>query len=262
MKKLLLTLTLSALILFTCFGAFEDIPLTGLSRGLGGALSPRIEGEESIFYNPAGLVREEKVSFSLSYCQPYQISDLNNSVIGIDYKLGRYNLGLGINQFSLTEVYTEQKIIAGIGTNFKRLFLGAAVNYYSISISGLYYMPSESDIPPLKSKSSATTITIGSILRATENLNLSLTIYDIGGAEFTHSSDTEGNVTELPMQVSAGGFYNFRDYVFISAELKNSLDDFGFLDKSLRLGIEYVFYKTFSFRLGNYSGNTTYGFGI
>ena len=263
MKKSLLIFMVLLLLYLISFGAFEDLPVTGKSRGLGGSLSPRIEGVESIFYNPAGMFTAEKLSLSLAYSQPYGISDLNHSIIGINYKQGRYNFGLGIDQVSLSDVYTERKLIIASSIRLQRLYLGASINYYSISISGLDYSLTNSVEAELTEQISNATLTLGGIYRLKENLNLSIAVYDIGDVKFTHSSsDFEGAETELPMQVSVGGFYGFRDYVYVSAELRNSLDNFGFLDKSLRLGFEFVFYKSFALRLGNYRGDTTYGFGI
>ena len=262
MKKAIFTL--SILILFTifCFCAFEDIPSTGLSRGLGGALSSRLEGSESVFYNPAGMFTKEKFSLTLSYGHPYQISDLNRSVFCLTFKQGRFNFGLGFNQISLAGIYSELKIVTGISFRHQRLFLGASVNYYSISISGIDYSEEVSGLPELRSKSTGTTFSAGGVYLLTENLNISFTVYDLGEASFSHSSGVAGDETELPMQISAGSLYNLRDFVFFSAELRNSLDDFGFIDRSLRVGVEFIFYEAVAFRLGNYAGDTTFGFGI
>ena len=56
MKKSLFILLMLFTFYLIGFGVFEDLPATGKSRGLGGALSPRIEGVDSIFYNPAGHI--------------------------------------------------------------------------------------------------------------------------------------------------------------------------------------------------------------
>ncbi|MCK4666022.1 hypothetical protein KAU33_04710 [Candidatus Dependentiae bacterium] len=272
MKKGLLILLFMFTAVVICFAAFEDLPQTAKTRALGGAISPRIEGVESIFYNPAGMFTSEKISITLAYSQPYNISDLNRSVIGINYKFKRYNFGLGINQLSLSDVYTERKIILAASIRLQRLYLGLAFNYYTISISGLDY----DYMPPviviggspgaLDSQVSIKSFSIGALYRLRENLNLSLAVYDSGNNYFMHLNQEYylGTTfeTKLPGTISIGAFYSFKDYVFISTELKNTPEEFDNLEESLRLGLEFLFYKSFAMCLGNYSGDTTYGFGI
>ncbi len=267
MKRGLLILLFMFTAVVICFAAFEDLPQTAKTRALGGAISPRIEGVESIFYNPAGMFTSEKISITLAYSQPYNISDLNRSVIGINYKFKRYNFGVGINQLSLSDVYTERKIILAASIRLQRLYLGLAFNYYTISISGLDYdympyFPIMSDLEFLTVNDMS--ITIGAIYRLQENLNLSFSVYDIGNPEFKHYPEFQyyPDSTTVSSIISIGAFYSFKDYVFISTELKNTPEEFDNLEESLRLGLEFLFYKSFAMRLGNYSGDTTYGFGI
>lgn len=261
MKKSILVLLIIIFCFILAYPAFEDIPNTGLTRGLGGSVSARIDGVESVFYNPAGMFTTNRISATLAYSQPYGISDLSRSILGLNYKMGRYNLGLGINQLSLHNIYNEQKITLAMSMRITRWYIGLGVNSYSISLPG-WESVSGSTIS-LTENVNGVTVTAGSVFRVTRDLNIALTLFDLGGFTFSHSGlETEDAETSLKEQISVAALYNFKDYVYSSIEFRNepeSLDDW---EESLRLGFELVFYQAFAVRLGNYSGDTTYGFGI
>jgi len=104
---------------FSCWSAFEYSFIGARPAGLGGAYTALSDDVYSIYYNPAGLSRIQRIEFSAQYTKLYvgfdYDSDIGNSFIGFALPLKFKNdfgtIGFGWLQLSLADLYMENTFI-------------------------------------------------------------------------------------------------------------------------------------------------------
>jgi hypothetical protein len=187
MKKIIYNLILFSLVSSSAVrGEFNDLGCGARAIGMGNAFVALADDVNSIYYNPAGLVRLRKNEFTSSYGRLYlgldDGSNLGWGYIGYGQPLGQNGTaGLGYNNFSLVNGYVENTIILSYGKWLtKRLAVGVNLKYLRQKI----YQDAYTRKDPVfnygrKDSVANVSFDTGYIFNLTKNLSLGMAFYDI-----------------------------------------------------------------------------------
>ncbi len=119
----------------SCFCAFDFPPAGGRVLSMGHAATASGRSPETLFYNPAGVVRNSRTVFFFSCTQPYGLKELSSFIAAGTFKTRFGNLGCAVQHFGNT-LYRENTLAAGSGFSFRNwLDWGILVRFLRLDIS-------------------------------------------------------------------------------------------------------------------------------
>ena len=175
------------------FANFINMNWGAKGLALGNANSALADEPTAIFWNPAGLSKVNKLSFTVSHQNLYGISDLYNEMGAVAIPFSFVRVGLGFTQLSLLDVYTEQvmylsassilwlnKIPVRFGFNLKHLSaiseFSATDSYHRIDFD----LGMQSDLTKSFTSSSQTAYVCPAIISEYIMANLVIVLYIVG----------------------------------------------------------------------------------
>lgn len=261
-KLLSLILILSVILSGIVFGEeagvlFLKLPHSSMGTGLGEAVTSLDMSSEGVFWNPASIAGEERISVSFSYASLVQDFSLNNLNFIYPHKSWG-NFGLGVSFFnqgriSETTIYEPDGTGDSISSNdisinlvysrvfLERLKMGLCFKYFNSQLGG--------------ETCSGLAFGLGSIYSLNQSLSFGIWFNNLGsGVKYISESDP------LPFQARLGSSYKISNYIFSLDTVYDLEEGFG-----IALGTELNVYKDmFKFRLGykSYDSANPYGIGI
>ncbi|MCK4668365.1 PorV/PorQ family protein [Candidatus Dependentiae bacterium] len=233
------------------------LPETALGTGLGEAVTALHMYSEGVFWNPASISHEDKMSLSLSYSTLIFGFKMNN--LSFLYPTRRFgNFGLGLNYFNQgsikeTTIYEPD----GTGENLKSYDLLTTLTYGRLFFEklSLGFALKHISSKLADETGSAIAFDFGSIFNFNENFAIGIWLTNISsGITYIKESDN------LPQQFRVGGFYSFDTVLFTLDLVQDYEDGFG-----VGIGSQLKVYRDiFLLRLGykTYDSVSAFSIGI
>jgi hypothetical protein len=194
----------------------------------------------ALFNNPAGLSqmnwREVGVYYSPA---PYGFTELANGFAAFHEPFEFGSLAAGGMTYGF-DVYRESKILLGYSYSYvKKFFIGAAINYHTISIKnygsdGSFY------------------VNVGGLAYLTESIRWGFYVHNVNRASFGNYSD------QIPIVFNTGFNYEILESFNFNFAVEKELK----LKTSLRGGIEYFPIDYLALRIGFANEPNIYSAGI
>ncbi len=217
------------------FGNGDPFPIGARSWGLGNAVvaSP---GNESFFYNPAGIGFSEQTTLFASYHSRYDIPGLGNAAVGGTVHTPAVNIGFGVEQFG-DKLYNEVKGGLAISRKQGRIALGLKLSYFQAAVQDL------------TAKSTIST-EFGVMADIRDNFRIGFHGYNLTGARLFASQN-------IPTVLRLGFAYQPSTQISLNAEAEKST----LYRLNIKGGVEYQIRQTITVRTGVNSLFNTFHFG-
>jgi|GEM_PF-1814585 len=231
----------------TLFPNFIGMNWGARAYSLGNTFVGLADDPSSIFWNPAGITKIDKYSFSFSHQNLFGIDDLYNEMFAAVLPFKFSPIGLGWTQVNLLGEYSEQVIYLSSGRSFWinkiPIRIGVSAKHYFVNVKGYKNADSPSNFD----------LDSGILIQTTKKIAVGFTVKNITRPKFKFM-DLKNSIYR---KYSIGCCYTWKnslnllfDYVWD----KNS--------EEFHLGGEMWFYEVFAPRIGYCNENLTAGFGI
>jgi hypothetical protein len=228
-------------------------------KALGSAFVSLADDANAAYWNPAGLVRDDRTSLMLTNAWLYGVSDLTNTYIAIDLpRIGGVHLGASWVRLGIKDIYYEDTInlaVAGKTPFLDGLSLGLSGKMFLLAAPGY----EQYNDPNYNGGDQGYSFDVGAL-------------YDSGGAWTLGATLYNGIETELQLLEStsspdpiftewaAGGSYLFRETLLVTADFRNREGEF--TNVVMHGGAEIWFYDAMVLRCGLDHGLVTLGAGL
>lgn len=134
MKKYFLFIFFILLLAEKADCAFEVKNNGARSAGLGGCFTGLAEGNEAIYYNPAGLAKIEQKQIGSSFVRLFNLEELTLQTLDFIYPLKNKSVGMTIQQFGNSQ-YQENVFYLATGVEITNFFwVGANLKIMNLGI--------------------------------------------------------------------------------------------------------------------------------
>ena len=217
------------------------------SLGMGNAFIALSDNPDAVFYNPAGLARQNQLNITASIQNPYGVSDLISGMVAISFPTPLIRTGLAIQRVSLIDIYSEDILYisaAGI-VKFKTIPIrfGGSIKYESAKVENYENIKNPYNFD----------LDFGLLIDLSDNLFFGYSVKNLLEPEFEFISQKD-KVLKIE---SIGLCYNWRKSVNFLIDHHNYNNN-----STWNLGSEIWFYDVFAARLGMLDEKLTVGFGL
>lgn len=188
---------------------FEEIGTSVRAMGMGNCFVAVQKDANTMFYNPAGLVKLNKKQFSLSYAQlavGIGEESTGDNVVALAVPLGNSGIVVGGNVLmrSLSGIYFEDSYgISVAGLLFSNLSVGVNLKLLTISFRG-YVLENNNFFKENGSVRTGTAVDIGIITKLPYGFLAGASIKNVNQPNLAFAADVEDKV---PMTVRGGMSY-------------------------------------------------------
>jgi hypothetical protein len=262
MTRLALT-TVIALLLLACAAQanFIETELGARAIGMGGAFTAVADDVTALHWNPAGLAAAPGIQVFGMRTSVYSVKGLSEDAALVSYGLGRSGFAFGWMRTGAENLYNEDTLLAGYGTEtpIDGLTAGVTLKRFSVSSPGYEYY----NDPNFDSGGDAAFTGDVGLLYRSGRWSAAGTFRNIGSPELVQISTTE-DPDPVPSELRLGGSYLFRDVMRMSVELRAPSEVPSFYDNqyTLNLGTEVWFYDAFALRAGMNRDRIAAGLGM
>ncbi len=262
--------------------SFVDLGFGARAAGMGNAFVAAANDANAVFWNPAGVVSVEAVSFEFNYLNQLQLVPFSSLSGVIPLEKGKDGIGVGLI-YSGDDALKEFTFIAAYGRKIGKFNFGVNIKYRYATFGNNGFDESDYSVfdPGEISAGEATQVfgsgngfglDLGIIYALSESVNLGLSVKD-AFAPFNWSSDTKSETQKpkgeynepMPTQVFVGVSLHPFEALLVNADYKPALlnDE----QNSFFFGAEYAFMNMISFRAGtqqviNSTDDEKYHFGV
>ncbi|MBC7828374.1 MAG: hypothetical protein H7122_11560 [Chitinophagaceae bacterium] len=231
-------LTLFALLTIACPAQSLHYPIAAGYTGMG-AYSKNFVDVLSINSNQAVLAALQSISVAVYTEKRFLLKELNLYHFAFCLPLQFGGFGISTKYFGYSE-YNETELGLAYGKNLGKVDIGVQFSYHALRINGY-------------GKDALFNIEVGAILHISEQLRAGLHTFNP-----TRSRLGKNNLEKLPSLYRVGMGYEASEKLFISAEILKEEDK----PVNINAGLQYVFAKRISARLGLYTETTNFYFGV
>lgn len=238
---------------------FRHQHLGARPKALGSAYVSLAEDANAAYWNPAGLVRADRLSLMLTRAWLYGVPDIGNDYVAATFPaLGPVHLGASWTRLGIDKVYSEDTInlAAAVVSPFsERLSVGVAGKMFLLDAPGYEryndpnYLGADHDF----------SFDVGLLYAGGEAWSLGGVVYNVLTPKLQLISTT-ASPDPVYSEWAAGGSYLFRGTMRITADVRSREGDWG--DVVLHGGTEVWFYDTLVLRGGLDKGMVTMGAGL
>jgi hypothetical protein len=256
-----------AIVLLLTAGAvhadFLETELGARAMGMGGAFVAVADDVTALHWNPAGLAGPQGFQFFGMRTSVYSVDGLSEDAALVSYGTGSAGYGLGWMRTGAEDLYNEDTLLAGYGseTPVRGLSAGFALKRFSIQAPGYEYY----NDPAFESGGDdAYSADLGALYRRGK-WSLGGTVRNIGEPKLQLLSSTADSLLDPVMsEFRLGGTYLFRDVMLMSVEWRAPREASEYYESqySLNLGTEVWFYEAFALRAGMNRDRITAGLGM
>jgi hypothetical protein len=228
-------------------------------KALGSAYVSLADDANAAYWNPAGLVRDSRVSLMLTNSWLYGISELTNTYLAVDLpRLGPFHFGASWVRLGIKDLYNEDSInlaVAGKLPFLEGLSLGVTGKMFLLAAPGY----EKYNDPNYNGGDQGYSFDLGLLYDSGEAWSLGAVVYNLVETKLQlieSTSDPDPIYTEW----AAGGSYLFRETLLITADFRNREGEFNNI--VLNGGAEIWFYDALVLRAGLDNAVVTLGAGL
>jgi hypothetical protein len=240
---------------------FIETEVGARAMGMGGAFTAVADDVTALHWNPAGLAGLPGVQFFGMRTSVYSVEGLSEDAALVSYGMGTRGFALGWMRTGAQDLYNEDTLVAGYGTEtpIDGLAAGVAVKRFSVAAPGYEYY----NDPNFNADGDAAYTGDLGLLYRSGKWSAGGTVRNIGSPELQLISTTH-DPDPVPSEFRLGGSYVFRDVMRMSLEWRAPTDAPAFYDHqyTLNLGTEVWFYDAFALRAGMNRDRITAGLGM
>ena len=242
---------------------FLETELGARAMGMGGAFVAVADDVTALHWNPAGLAGLHGVQLFGMRTSVYSVDGLSEDAALVSYGTGGTGYGVGWMRTGAVDLYSEDTLLAGYGTEtpIDGLDAGVTLKHFSIQAPGYEYY----NDPAFESGGDdAYSADLGALYRR-GRWSVGGTIRNLGEPELQLISTTaQEDLDPIISELRIGGTYLFRDVMLMTAELRAPREVPEYYDDTyiLNLGTEVWFYEAFALRAGMNRDRITAGLGM
>ncbi|MEN8006541.1 MAG: hypothetical protein ABFS42_05965 [Candidatus Krumholzibacteriota bacterium] len=238
---------------------FRHARMGARPRALGSAFVSLADDANAAYWNPAGLVRDNRASLMLTNSWMYGISDLTNTYLAVDLpRLGDFHFGASWVRLGIKDLYYEDTINLAVAGNMpflEGLSLGLTGKMFLLAAPGY----EKYNDPHYNGGDQGFSFDLGALYDSGGPWTLGATVYNLVETKLQlleSTSDPDPIFTEW----AAGGSYLFRETLLVTADFRNREGEFNNI--ILHGGAEIWFYDALVLRSGLDKGLVTLGAGL
>jgi len=228
-------------------------------KALGSAYVSLATDANAAYWNPAGLVRAERVSLMLTRSWLYGIPDIGNDYVAATLpSAGPVHLGASWMRLGKDKVYSEDTINFAAAARLpfaERLSLGVAGKMFILDAPG--YEPLND--PNYLGADHDFSFDLGFLYDGGEVWSLGGVLYNVLNPKLQLISTTS-SPDPVYSEWAVGGSYLFRGTMMVTADLRNREGDWN--NMVVHGGSEIWFFDTLVLRAGLDEGSVTLGAGL
>jgi len=242
---------------------FLETELGARAMGMGGAFVAVADDATALHWNPAGLAGLQGFQFFGMRTSVYSVDGLSEDAALASYGTGGKGYGVGWMRTGAEDLYNEDTLLAGYGTEtpIDGLAAGITLKRFSVEAPGYEYYHD----PAFESGGDdAYAADLGALYRQGK-WSVGGTVRNLGEPELRLLSSTaEEDLDPIVSELRIGGTYLFRDVMLMTAEWRVPRDvpEYYESQHSVNLGTEVWFYDAFALRVGMNRGRITAGLGM
>jgi hypothetical protein len=259
--RLMALLALAAVVL-TASASLADFRHTRMGarpKALGSAFVSLADDANAAYWNPAGLVRESRLSLMLTNSWLYGVSDIqNHSIAATLPQLGNFHFGANWVRLGIDNIYSEDTLNLSVATSLpfmEKLSLGVTGKMFLLAAPGY----EQYNDPNYNGGDQGYSFDLGLLYDSGGPWSLGATIYNVVETKLQlieSTSDPDPVYTEW----AAGGSYLFRETLLVTADFRNREGEAS--NVVLNGGAEIWFFDAMVLRAGLDSGLVTMGAGL
>jgi hypothetical protein len=238
---------------------FRHARMGARPRALGSAFVSLSDDANALFWNPAGLSRDNRLSVLISRAWLYSVSDLRNDdliISGMEWK--GFHFGAGFLRLGADDVLYEDTYSFAIAREvpwLDGLSLGIANKLFNLTAPGYDNL----NDPNYNGGDSGWAWDLGAHYDSGNNWTLGAAVHNIN-EPYLQLITTTVDPDPVYDQFAVGGSYLFRDTLRLSMDARSR--ESGWDDVGLYAGAEIWFFDTLALRSGVGDGQISMGFGL
>jgi hypothetical protein len=242
---------------------FLETELGARAMGMGGAFVAVADDVTALHWNPAGLAGLPGVQVFGMRTSVYSVDGLSEDAVLTSYGTGSMGYGLGWMRTGAADLYSEDTLLAGYGTEtpIDGLAAGITLKRFSVEAPGYEYY---NDPAFAAGGDDAYAADLGALYRRGK-WSVGGTVRNIGEPKLQLLSTTaEEDLDPIVSELRIGGTYLFRDVMLMTVEWRAPREAPEYYENqySVNLGSEVWFYDAFALRAGMNRDRITAGLGI
>lgn len=238
---------------------FRHARMGARPKALGSAYVSLADDANAAYWNPAGLVRDSRVSLMLTNAWLYGVSDLTNTYLAVDLpRWGRFHFGASWVRLGIKSLYYEDTVNLAVATEMPcldGLSLGVTGKMFLLAAPGY----EQYNDPNYNGGDQGYSFDIGALYDSGGPWTLGATLYNALETELQLIQSTS-NPDPVFTEWAAGGSYLFRETLLLTADFRSREGEFGNI--VLHGGAEIWFYNALVLRTGLDQGLVTLGAGL
>ncbi len=263
LKLTLITIVALLLLAGAVQANFLETELGARAMGMGGAFVAVADDVTALHWNPAGLARLHGVQVFGMRTSVYSVEGLSEDAVLASYGMGSMGYGVGWMRTGAQDLYNEDTLLAGYGTEtpIDGLAAGVTLKRFSIEAPGYEYY---NDPAFASGGDDAYSADLGALYRRGK-WSVGGTVRNIGEPKLQLLSTTaEADLDPVVSELRIGGTYLFRDVMLMTAEWRAPREAPEYYEDqySINLGTEVWFYEAFALRAGMNRDRITAGLGV
>jgi hypothetical protein len=263
LKLTLITIVALLLLAGAVQANFLETELGARAMGMGGAFVAVADDVTALHWNPAGLARLHGVQVFGMRTSVYSVEGLSEDAVLASYGTGSMGYGVGWMRTGAQDLYNEDTLLAGYGTEtpIDGLAAGVTLKRFSIEAPGYEYY---NDPAFASGGDDAYSADLGALYRRGK-WSVGGTVRNIGEPKLQLLSTTaEADLDPIVSELRIGGTYLFRDVMLMTAEWRAPREAPEYYEDqySINLGTEVWFYEAFALRAGMNRDRITAGLGV
>ncbi len=242
---------------------FLETELGARAMGMGGAFVAVADDVTALHWNPAGLAGLPGVQVFGMRTSVYSVDGLSEDAVLTSYGTGSMGYGLGWMRTGAADLYSEDTLLAGYGTEtpIDGLAAGITLKRFSVEAPGYEYY---NDPAFAAGGDDAYAADLGALYRRGK-WSVGATVRNLGEPKLQLLSTTaEEDLDPIMSELRLGGTYLFRDVMLMTVEWRAPREAPEYYENqySINLGSEVWFYDAFALRAGMNRDRITAGLGI
>lgn len=242
---------------------FLETELGARAMGMGGAFVAVADDVTALHWNPAGLAGLPGVQVFGMRTSVYSVDGLSEDAVLTSYGTGSMGYGLGWMRTGAADLYSEDTLLVGYGTEtpIDGLAAGVTLKRFSVAAPGYEYY---NDPAFAAAGDDAYGADLGALYRRGK-WSVGATVRNLGEPKLQLLSTTaEEDLDPIVSELRLGGTYLFRDVMMMTVEWRapREVPEYYENQYTINLGSEVWFYDAFALRAGMNRDRITAGLGV